>query len=155
MFAILAAMLWAKHHSRTSARLLAGNREQDRPEEERRRAWRGGNERPRDMIAGAPRERFDAARRLAWLRLWRSENIGPRTFQVAADALRLGRGGARRAARSRSSRSAVPAGRSALRRLAEIEAEMAVAQKSSARASCVATRPATRRCCARSTARQR
>jgi DNA processing protein len=25
---------------------------------------------------------FDAARRFAWLRLWRSENIGPRTFQT-------------------------------------------------------------------------
>lgn len=27
-------------------------------------------------------EPFDAARRAAWLRLWRSENIGPRTFQT-------------------------------------------------------------------------
>lgn len=29
-----------------------------------------------------PVEPFDATRRFAWLRLWRSENIGPRTFQT-------------------------------------------------------------------------
>ena len=33
------------------------------------------------MTPEAPRETFEAARRFAWLRLWRSENIGPRTFQ--------------------------------------------------------------------------
>ena len=31
------------------------------------------------------RASFDAARRFAWLRLWRSENIGPRTFQTLLD----------------------------------------------------------------------
>ena len=31
------------------------------------------------------REPFGAARRFAWLRLWRSENIGPRTFQTLLD----------------------------------------------------------------------
>ena len=34
------------------------------------------------MTPRAPRDTFDAARRFAWLRLWRSENIGPRTFQT-------------------------------------------------------------------------
>ena len=33
------------------------------------------------MPRAAP-ETFDAARRFAWLRLWRSENVGPRTFQT-------------------------------------------------------------------------
>ena len=34
------------------------------------------------MSAGGEAVRFTPARRFAWLRLWRSENIGPRTFQT-------------------------------------------------------------------------
>ena len=34
------------------------------------------------MTPGDTREPFSEARRFAWLRLWRSENIGPRTFQT-------------------------------------------------------------------------
>ena len=34
------------------------------------------------MNPAPPRELFSTARRLAWLRLWRSDNIGPRTFQT-------------------------------------------------------------------------
>ena len=86
------------------------------------------------MIAGAPRESFDAARRFAWLRLWRSENIGPRTFQsllarygtaeAALDALpEL----IRRSRPGRPIRIATPA---------EIEAELAAAEKLGARFIC-------------------
>ena len=34
------------------------------------------------MSAAGAAVRFTPARRFAWLRLWRSENIGPRTFQT-------------------------------------------------------------------------
>jgi DNA processing protein len=32
------------------------------------------------MSAGAPGNKLSDAQRFDWLRLWRSENIGPRTF---------------------------------------------------------------------------
>ena len=86
------------------------------------------------MTPDAPRETFDAARRFAWLRLWRSENIGPRTFQSlltrfgsAEAALEALPGLVQRASPGRPIRIATPA---------DIEQEMATAERLGARFLC-------------------
>lgn len=77
---------------------------------------------------------FDAARRLAWLRLWRSENIGPRTFQSL-----LGRFGSAEAALEalpdliRRKRPGRPI---RIAELAEIEREFEAADRLGARFLC-------------------
>ena len=48
--------------------------------------------------------------RLDWLRLIRSENVGPRTFRTLIDHFGGARGGARGASRSRAARRRVAAG---------------------------------------------
>ena len=86
------------------------------------------------MIAAAPRESFDAARRFAWLRLWRSENIGPRTFQSLLS--RYGTAEAALDALPELIRRSRPGRPIRIATIAEIEAEMAAAQKLGARFIC-------------------
>ncbi|MCX8252933.1 DNA protecting protein DprA [Beijerinckiaceae bacterium RH AL1] len=85
------------------------------------------------MIA-APRQSFDAARRFAWLRLWRSENIGPRTFQSLLS--RYGTAEAALDALPELIRKARPGRPIRIATVAEIEAEMATAEKLGARFVC-------------------
>ena len=66
VFAVLAALLWVKHRANI-ARLVQRNRDQDRAEELTLRAT------PKAV-------RLTDAQRFDWLRLIRSENVGPRTF---------------------------------------------------------------------------
>ena len=80
------------------------------------------------------RPTFDAARRLAWLRLWRSENIGPRTFQSLLT--RYGSAEAALEALPDLVKRQQPGRPIRIATLAEIEAEMAVAQKLGARFLC-------------------
>ena len=77
---------------------------------------------------------FDAARRLAWLRLWRSENIGPRTFQSLLT--RYGSAEAALDALPDLLERRRPGKPIRIATLAEIEAEMALATKLGARFLC-------------------
>ena len=78
------------------------------------------------MIADAPRGSFDAARRFAWLRLWRSENIGPRTFQSLLT--RYGSAEAALDALPELIRRASPGRVIRIAEVAEIERELAAAE---------------------------
>jgi DNA processing protein len=80
------------------------------------------------MSAGAPGNRLSDAQRFDWLRLWRSENIGPRTFWALLH--RYGSAGAALAALPRL----MPRGRPAkVASVEDIEREFAAAARSGAR----------------------
>ena len=77
---------------------------------------------------------FDAARRLAWLRLWRSENIGPRTFQSLLT--RYGSAEAALDALPDLVKRQRPGKPIRIASVAEVEAEMKAAEKLGARFLC-------------------
>ena len=85
-------------------------------------------------MSEAPRETFDAARRFAWLRLWRSENIGPRTF--ATLMTRYGSAEAALEALPDLIRKTNPGRPIKIAERAEIERELAVAERLGVRFLC-------------------
>ncbi len=77
---------------------------------------------------------FDDARRFAWLRLWRSENIGPRTFQTLLT--RFGSAEAALDALPGLLRSSSPGRAIRIASVADIEQERVVAERLGARFLC-------------------
>jgi DNA processing protein len=86
------------------------------------------------MSPEAGREPFDEARRFAWLRLWRSENIGPRTFQTLLT--RFGSAEAALDALPDLLRSRNPGRAIRVATVADIERELATATAQGARFLC-------------------
>jgi DNA processing protein len=86
------------------------------------------------MSPEAGREPFEEARRFAWLRLWRSENIGPRTFQTLLT--RFGSAEAALDALPDLLRSRNPGRAIRIATVADIERELATATAQGARFLC-------------------
>ena len=82
----MTVLLWIKHHENIG-RLLRGKRKQDRIEVETGAGRRRGCRQRRHMSAGQEDKTrcLTEEQRLAWLRLIRSENIGPSTFRDLLD----------------------------------------------------------------------
>ena len=86
------------------------------------------------MTPDHAREPFDEARRFAWLRLWRSENIGPRTFQTLLN--RFGSAEAALEALPGLLRSSNPGRAIRIASVADVEQELATAVRLGARFLC-------------------
>ena len=140
------ALLFARHDASSSSSSTAPTSRGCWP------APKPGSE-PRGERAAGRAAPHATAQRLAWLRLIRTRQCRPGHLPRPDQPLRLGRGGARGAARARAARRRPVA--SALPSPAEAEAETARRRSASARASSASASRTIRRCCAAWTIRRR